>query len=451
MSVTDTGVSNGGPSAAQDPAARAQVALRDALLRLAQEARAWNVDPMSEGLTVLHGPLHEVQKRAYGNSGGSTAAVVSAMERLVGAVLSIEPRRVELLRWAERLLDVELDLWALVGAPAERQDLAEPAHSAEPEIRPTITSARQLEDQLEAVGHLRFVRAHGVTWRHSLAGIDARGSLWGECDLKGVSFRFARLDGCRMVDTSLEEAILEGATWRGARLDRVSLRQSQACCADFSEAQVAVDVVDGADLRGARFEGARFDRPNLTTTRLEGAVFRRSLMLEANATGVSFAGGVMADSSLRGANLAGADLSGVDAYQLDLRDADLSGANLRELRGVGLDGRGACFAGANLEGADFSGAMLDAADVSGVRARRARFVRAHLVGANLEGTALAEARFDHADLAHASFRQCALHRASLDGASLHRTNLDGVDLVTTSQRDVRHTDAGRVAAEDFSP
>ena len=102
---------------------------------------------------------------------------------------------------------------------------------------------------------------------------------------KGISLRWANLEGA-----DLRGADLRGANLRGANLEGADLR--------------------GANLRGADLRGAKLAWVNLEGVNLEGAKLTWANLKGANLKGAKLKGANLEGADLRGANLEGADLEG---------------------------------------------------------------------------------------------------------------------------------------------
>jgi hypothetical protein len=114
----------------------------------------------------------------------------------------------------------------------------------------------------------------------------------------------ARLDGAELGD-----ALLTGASFFGAHLDKADLTGGvQAQGANFS----------AASMQGADLSGAHLQRANFSSASMQGAV--------------------LSLAQLQGAILREADLEGADLYQAKLHGADMTGAKIRaaDLRSAGV-------------------------------------------------------------------------------------------------------------------
>src|SRR5690606_1086070 len=132
-------------------------------------------------------------------------------------------------------------------------------------------------------------------------------------------------------------------------------------------------LIDGADLRGARLDGVDLARahppPTISVPGDPDATRKLAALLAQHQEWISSSGrrGARADlvgAQLQGASLVGANLAGAGLAGADLTGAHLSQANLRL-----ADMRGAVLLGASLDEACLDGANLSRADLTRVRAR----------------------------------------------------------------------------------
>jgi len=173
---------------------------------------------------------------------------------------------------------------------------------------------------------------------------------------------------------------MEGANFRGARLDGVRL---------------------GSNLRGADFTGAVLFDVMLDYADLSQAILRNAQLGK----------GMWREVDLSGANLEGARGS-PQLFESNLNQLWAPFAELRHAAFIGGTARGAVFASSNLEAAVFDGgfdlsgtdftnanlsaAYLDHTDLTDAVMRKANLRRASLNYAKLEGADLSEAIYDHA-------------------------------------------------------
>ncbi len=228
--------------------------------------------------------------------------------------------------------------------------------------------------------------------------------------LNNEHYLFASFDGANLTGARFEVPIrnqcvgcaasgaLGSASWRGAILDRIALRQADLSNVDFS----------GLSMRGADLTGSGFRRANL-----DGAVLVGATLDGAGLSG-SFDGVNLYEASLRGAFIEGSFLP-LDGQAANLSGADLSNADLTDA-GIG---------GANAGGSIWRGATLHSVDLRG----------AGLVGARFDAALIQErTRFDGADLQGAHFGQTVILRADFRGTDLEDAFFTGALLDPEARR-----------------
>lgn len=124
---------------------------------------------------------------------------------------------------------------------------------------------------------------------------------------------------------SMPGVVLTGIDLAGARLDRADLRSIR-----LEEA-----VLTGASLNGADLRRAKLARANLGGATLRGADLARAQLVEVDARRADFSGADLRKADLTRANLSGAVFEKVRLEGASLQDADLRGARLS---GTSLDG-----------------------------------------------------------------------------------------------------------------
>ncbi len=200
----------------------------------------------------------------------------------------------------------------------------------------------------------------------SLRGRDLRYARLDRTDLHRVDLTGADLEGASFVGSDLTSARLQCADVSELILseDRDLARCVKARRADFTRAKLTGVRMAGIDLRRATLEEADLQGAELPYALLIGANFSGAHLEKADLTGgvqmqaANFLIASMQGADLTGANAQFADFSsaGMQAVTLThaslqsavLRDADLEGADLRNTR---------------LAGADLTGAKLPAADL----------------------------------------------------------------------------------------
>jgi len=112
--------------------------------------------------------------------------------------------------------------------------------------------------------------------------------------------------------------------------------------------------LEGANLNGVRFFGARMCNSSLQHANLNGARLIEGGLEGARLNGASLQGSRLADIDNSEAQLADADLTGTDASRATFKRADFSRAKLVDVNFQRADLTGANFSGADLSGASFS-------------------------------------------------------------------------------------------------
>ncbi len=236
--------------------------------------------------------------------------------------------------------------------------------------------------------------------------------------IRNLTLRGRHLKGLVLVGRDLRHADFTGASLANA---------------DFRSAHLENAILTNADLRGAKFMpyggfDGRFE--------VEPGVFKRRLIEEAHSKEEDFS-----PTYLEGADLRGARLQGANLILARLRKAKLSAARLAGVELTYADLRGAEMAGAQmpatelwhaqLQGADLTAADLRAASLELASLGGANLTDARLAAANLRSTDLSGARLTHGDLLSADLRFSQMLGANLRGAFLagaEGLQLKGVNL-----------------------
>jgi hypothetical protein len=148
---------------------------------------------------------------------------------------------------------------------------------------------------------------------------------------------------------------------RNTDLSNLDRRGVNYMCADAYHAKFGGTDFSGANLAQAMLEGADVSRANFY-----GARLTLSVLIALNGTGSNFTG-----ADLRGAKLSTAKLASSDFRYADLSNADLSRASL-----VGSDLRGTDLRGADLSQANFSSTNLTGAYLCGANTTGTTFTKA---------------------------------------------------------------------------
>ena len=186
-----------------------------------------------------------------------------------------------------------------------------------------------------------------------------------QADLTGADLSEASLDG-----TDLRNATLQCAELNALRLrnDRRKAKCVRAVATNFSRAELSGALMTGIDARGAVFEEGILEDADIVEALLGGANFSQARLDKANLTGgVEAYGANFAIASLQGTNFNGARLFGADFRWASMQAAVLDYARLEGALLEGADLEAASFYKARLQGADFKGANMTAVDLRGAR------------------------------------------------------------------------------------
>lgn len=262
-----------------------------------------------------------------------------------------------------------------------------------------------------------------------LAGLDLRNALLSDADLRGLDLSGARLDGAVLTGANLTGAVLRGTSLRDARLDRT----------DFSQTDATGAVFDGARGIGTRFTGATLADASFVGTRLGAAEFAGAVLID-----TVFKDAILAEARFAAAagGIAAARFEGVDFDNADLRSADFGGTVLTRCKvparsprlGKDMDRR-TRFVGAELKssllGSDWS--YIDATDAAialdtAFDETPLKAIEATLPGITFAGHTLFEANFTGAKLHDARFARCVMRFADFTGAILPGADFTGANL-----------------------
>ncbi len=318
----------------------------------------------------------------------------------------------------------------------------------------------------------------------------------------GVRANFQRLalGGRDFTDRRLTEADFTGAVLAGASFLRADLERATLYCCDLRDADLQQAKLCNADMRGTSLHGARLSFANL-----DGADFRAARMMVAggdkvamvsrmsirqaeagqpaqSTEGVDFRNCSMKGASLKGANLKGADFSnallqgakfaGATLSNVTFENAVLTGVNLYELKvpAVALKGaitepKAEAFAKLpelrhrivahriwiELRAKEGAGAILDDEDLRPLQNLLQKALltalsacRVLAIGVNFSGSQLQGAQFDGADLREANFAFADLRGASFRGAKLAHAKFTGANIAPLDLA------GGRKHVTDFS-
>ncbi|PWJ50698.1 Uncharacterized protein YjbI, contains pentapeptide repeats [Quadrisphaera granulorum] len=163
---------------------------------------------------------------------------------------------------------------------------------------------------------------------------------WDCALVDGAELTQARLEGQVVLESSVEDAVLDGALLAGMRCSSSRWERVSAVAADGARTQWADTEVTDARLSALRLPTARLDRVVLRRCRLDGVVLRDASLSDVVLDGCDLRGADLTGAQLRRVSFAGSDLTGADLAGSRCEDVDLRGATLEDLRG--LDGLRGC-------------------------------------------------------------------------------------------------------------
>jgi len=126
------------------------------------------------------------------------------------------------------------------------------------------------------------------------------------------------LQGAKLNDADLSNAVLLSADMREANLKKTILTKATLCRANLSIANMEGVVLNEADLSGAQMVNAK----------LKGANLGRAKLCDASLMGADLTGAILSEADLSRANLTGAILTDAILVGTDLSGANLQGALL---------------------------------------------------------------------------------------------------------------------------
>lgn len=202
----------------------------------------------------------------------------------------------------------------------------------------------------------------------TLRGRDLRYARFDRSDLHQADFTGADLSHASFYGADLRNAWLQCAEMNELRLrgNRAQAKCVKAINTDFTQADMSGALMQGLDGRGAKFEEATLVGTELVEAVLIGADFSQARLEKALMVGeVQADGANFGLASLQGANMKGARLIGADFRSASMQAAILDFANLQGAMLQGADLEAASLYKVKIEGADFSRANVAAADFSG--------------------------------------------------------------------------------------
>ncbi|MFN0241359.1 MAG: pentapeptide repeat-containing protein [Planctomycetota bacterium] len=226
-----------------------------------------------------------------------------------------------------------------------------------------------------------------------LDDVDLGAIVAGNIDLARASVARATFDGARIDDLWLGDAVLDGASLRGCRIEAFVACDAAARDVDFTQAEIAGALMGRSKLNRALFARTQLPNGSLEHAQLNDARFLETNLRETDLTGASVDGALFRDVDFQGAQL-----DGVDLRRCTLESTKFAHAYLRaaQLDGVQLP-----------DGSDFSGADFTGAHLTGCRMQRA-----NLRDARLNDAGLADVDFEGADLRGADFTNASFHLGS---------------------------------------
>uniref|UniRef100_A0A7S4B457 Uncharacterized protein n=2 Tax=Chrysotila carterae TaxID=13221 RepID=A0A7S4B457_CHRCT len=170
-------------------------------------------------------------------------------------------------------------------------------------------------------------------------------------DLSGRSMERGNFEGVRLLEATMDSAVVEGGTLDNIFGLGLSAREINAKDARFRRA-----FLESADFRLAHLEGSYFEDAVLFRANFKDASLDKAVLDGVNA----------AHSIFDGAKMTTVSAESADFSEASLRKADFAVADLKNTRFLGADVTGASFKDADLTGAQFAGAIgLDTCDFTG--------------------------------------------------------------------------------------
>lgn len=200
----------------------------------------------------------------------------------------------------------------------------------------------------------------------NLRGRDLRYAKLARSDMHQADFTGADLSDANLDGTDLRNATLQCAELNALRLknDRKKAECVVAIATNFARAELSGALMTGIDARGASFEQAILEDADIVEALLNGANFGQARLDKANLTGgIEAYGTNFAIASLQGANFNGARLFGADFRWASMQAAIFDYARLEGAQFEGADLEAASFYKARLESTDIGAANLTAADL----------------------------------------------------------------------------------------
>ncbi|KAG5882454.1 hypothetical protein JTB14_036456 [Gonioctena quinquepunctata] len=150
-------------------------------------------------------------------------------------------------------------------------------------------------------------------------GVNLSGADLSRLDLRFINFKYANLQGCKLIGSNLSWCCLERADLSHAVLDNAQLLGVKSLCANL----------EGVSMKNCNFKDPAGSRANMEGVNLKGAILEGSDMGSVNLRVATLKNANLRNCDLRAAVLAGADLESCDLSGSDLNEANLRGANLK--------------------------------------------------------------------------------------------------------------------------
>ncbi|WP_193309810.1 pentapeptide repeat-containing protein [Halorubrum halophilum] len=203
-------------------------------------------------------------------------------------------------------------------------------------------SVRRVKEELEDVqGTITGIRLHDIDDATNL-------------DFTDASIPRADFSGSNLRGVSFDGANLAGADFSGTNLKSTTFCESE-------------DSGNQPDLRNTLFDGAECNQTEFQLANLEGALFRRTSIIDTELWGIkgtqiNFTEASIRDTRLHQSNLDCSIFTGGTVQDTHFNAAELSETDFTDCRIVNCD-----FTDANLSGSRFSGAVLDNETTFGTR------------------------------------------------------------------------------------
>lgn len=214
---------------------------------------------------------------------------------------------------------------------------------------------------------------------------DLAGVKLANLDLDGTDFSGARFINADLQLSTLNDAVLVGVDFEGARLSGLELNGAKIHNTSFRSAVLKNIKLADADIRGSNFSKVDFGGTALSYVRFESCAFEESKFIDGTLDGVEFIKSKLLKANFSGANLQDANLEEAVLDGADFTGANLTRASLRSAKGEGLSFSGAVLREANLQSAVMKGANLKSVRMEKSDLGQANLEKADLRSANLEG------------------------------------------------------------------